>query len=137
MTLYGGLHAVYKLINLTTSILAQISQVCRERLLGRLLDFSFMLCLLEVRQQQQLYNKFPTYCTNKFVGPTNLLAQQIVGNLLYVVLYGFFRTVVCCMLLLGFFLHNWVFEKFMLLESCGADLVKFFHKSFRFKFQRF
>ena len=50
-----------------------------------------------MRQQQQLYNKF------QHVGPTNLLGQQIVGNLLYVVLYGFFRTVVCCMLLLGFF----------------------------------
>ena len=76
-----------------------------------------------MRQQQQLYNKF------QHVGPTNLLCQQIVGNLLY----GFFRTVVCCMLLFGFFLHYWVFEKFMLLESCSADLVKFFHKSFRFK----
>ena len=40
--------------------------------------------------------QIPTCWANKFVGPTNLLGQQFVGNLLYVVLYGFFRTVVCC-----------------------------------------
>ena len=63
-----------------------------------------VLCL-ETRDETTttVVQQIPTCWANKFVGPTNLLVQQIVGNLLYVVLYGFVRTVVCCMLLLGFF----------------------------------
>ena len=58
------------------------------------------LCfIIEVRQQQQLYNKFPTYCANKFVGPTNCwefvvcCVVWVFPNccMLYVVI-GFFPT---------------------------------------------
>ena len=43
-----------------------------------------------------------------------MLDQQIVGNLLYVVLYGFFRTVVCC---------RWVFENSHLYYKQGDIIV--------------